>query len=165
MTLGGRLLLLRHAHTVGNAGRHTAARDVPVHVDQALVEMDFGLEIGTKPRPKPRLKKHHLLYHPVPGGESLFQVWQRAAEFFARVRPELDSGGTIVAVAHYRVSQFLAGVAAGRDFETDVRTNRFKPANASLFEMRFSAHDRQVTGPVPLWSPPVASWPERERLG
>jgi broad specificity phosphatase PhoE len=100
MTLGGRLLLLRHAHTVGNAGRHTAARDVPVHVDQALVEMDFGLEIGTKPRPKPRLKKHHLLYHPVPGGESLFQVWQRAAEFFARVRPELDSGGTIVAVAH-----------------------------------------------------------------
>lgn len=215
MTLGGRLLLLRHAHTAGNAGRHrmgredlpldsigqqqvealtsamqtaipaqaaltvhsspllraiqtispfAAARNVPVHVDQALVEMDFGLEIGIKPRRKLRLKKHHL-YHPVPGGESLFEVWQRAAEFFARVRPELDSGGTVVAVAHYRVGQFLAGVAAGRDFETDVRTNRFKPANASLFEMRFSAHDRQVTGPLPLWSPPVASRPERERLG
>jgi probable phosphoglycerate mutase len=141
-----------------------AARDVPLHVDQRLVEMDFGPALGTEPRRKLRLKKHHL-YHPLPGGESLFQVWQRAVAFFAHVRPELDSGRTVVVVAHYRVSQLLAGVASGRDFEEDIRTNGFKPANASLFEMRCSAHDRPLTGPRPLWSPPVASRPEREQLG
>jgi probable phosphoglycerate mutase len=141
-----------------------AARDVHVHVEPALVEMDFGVEDGTGPRRKLHLRKHHA-YHPLPGGESLFQVWQRAAGFFARVRPALDSGETVVVVAHYRVSQVLAGVAMGRDFETDVRTNGFKPANASLFELRFSTKNRQVTGPLPLWSPPLDSLPEREGHG
>ena len=202
--LGGRLLLVRHAHTVGNAnghrmGRHdlplddvgqhqvrglsaalqaavpayaqlsiysspllratqtispfAAARGLRVHVDGALVEMDFGdLEGGAEPRPKLWLKERHV-YDPLPGGESLFQVWERAAGFFARVRPELDSGGTVLVVAHNRLSKLLAGVAAGADFESHVQTSTYKPDNASVFEMTFSPRGGPVRGPSLLWSP------------
>ena len=152
--------LLRAAQTIAP---FAAAREVRVHLDRALLEMDFGTAVDeAQPRQKFRLKENHL-YDPVPGGESLFQVWQRAAGFFARVRPELASGGTVLVVAHYRVSQILAGVAAGRDFETDVRTNTFKPTNASVSEMTFSPDGRQGAGPFSLWSPPVVS--PRERGG
>jgi glucosyl-3-phosphoglycerate phosphatase len=208
MTGHGRLLLVRHARTAGNAVRRRTGREdvpldhvgrqqadglastlqtvIPTHapltvhsspllratqtiapfaaarglrvlLDPELVEMDFGsADDGVEPRAKLRLKEQHL-YDPVPGGESLFQVWQRAARFFARVQPELASGGTVVVVAHYRISQLLAGVAVGRDFEADVRTNGFKPANASLFEVAFSA-DGHVDGePGPLSRPGEAS--------
>ena len=148
--------LLRATQTIAP---FAVARGLRVHFDPDLVEMDFGsADDGTEPRRKLRLKKQHL-YDPLPGGESLFQVWQRAARFFARVQPQLASGGTVLVVAHYRISQRLAGVAAGRDFETDVRTNSFKPANASLSVMRFAAAG-QVDGPYALWSPPTVAVPE-----
>jgi broad specificity phosphatase PhoE len=141
--------LLRATQTIAP---FAAARDLRVHLDPDLMEMDFGsADDGAEPRRKLRLKEQHL-YDPVPGGESLFQVWERAVRFVARVQPGLASGGTVVVVAHYRISQLLAGVAVGRDFETDVRTNQFKPANASLFEMA-SSPDGRVDGPFPLWSP------------
>lgn len=151
--------LLRAAQTIAP---FAAARGHRVHHDRELVEMDFGnADKGAAPGRKLRLKKDHL-YDPLPGGESLFQVWQRAVRFFAHVQPELASGGTVVVVAHYRVSQLLAGVAAGRDFETDIRTNGFKPTNASLFEMVFRA-DGRVAGPLAVWSPPAGSVPDRCR--
>lgn len=148
--------LLRATQTIAP---FAAAQGLRVHLDPDLVEMDFGsADDGPEPRRKLRLKKQHL-YDPLPGGESLFHVWQRAARFFARAQPELASGGTVLVVSHYRTSQRLAGVAAGRDFETDVRTNRFKPGNASLSVMRFAAAG-QVDGPFTLWSPPTARVPE-----
>jgi broad specificity phosphatase PhoE len=150
--------LLRATQTIAP---FAAAQGLRVHIDPDLVEMDFGsADDGPEPRRKLRLKKQHL-YDPLPGGESLFHVWQRAARFFARAQPELDSGGTVLVVSHYRTSQRLAGVAAGRDFETDVRTNRFKPGNASLSVMRFAA-EGQVDGPFTLWSPPTARVPGPE---
>lgn len=154
--------LLRATQTIAP---FAAARELLVHLDHALAEMDFGHAAhDAEPRAKLRVKKKHL-YDPLPGGESLFQVWRRAVDFFTRVRPALGSGGTVVVVAHYRVSQLLAGVAAGLDFETAVHTVRFKPANASIFEMSFAAGNQRVAGPNALWSPPADPRPARKRVG
>ena len=153
--------LLRATQTIAP---FAAARELRVHLDHALVEMDFGhVAHSAGPRAKLRVKTKHL-YDPLPGGESLFQVWRRAVDFFTRVWPALGSGDTVVVVAHYRVSQLLAGVAAGLDFESAVRTIRFKPANASVFEMSFAGGDRPA-GPHALWSPPADPGPARtERI-
>jgi glucosyl-3-phosphoglycerate phosphatase len=210
-TAGGRLLLVRHARTAGNAegrpmgrrdlpldavGRvqavgltaalegtipvrtrvrihssplvravdtiagYTAARLLPVHRDPLLLEMDFGAAgQGPGRGRKLRVKEEHL-YDPLPGGESLFDVWQRCMQFFARVEPEVLSGPTVVVVSHYRVSQLLAGLASGVDFETASRHSTFRPPNASLFEMPYQAWDRRATDPIAVWSP--GTWAHNE---
>jgi glucosyl-3-phosphoglycerate phosphatase len=201
----GRLLLVRHARTAGNADRrpmgrqdlplddtgreqvlaltaalervvdartcvtiHSSplvratetiapfaqARAVPVRLDPALMEMDFGTAAhGAGRERKLRVKGRHV-YDPLPGGESLFQVWERCEEFHARARPELVSGSTVVVVTHYRVGQLLAGLASGIDFETAVRRSTYKPPTASLFEIEAPVCGQPAAGPVPLWAPP-----------
>jgi 2,3-bisphosphoglycerate-dependent phosphoglycerate mutase len=115
-----------------------AARGIPVSLDPALMEMDFGTRAGTvESGRKLRVKKDHL-YEPLPGGESLWQVWRRCEGFLAGVRPVLLSGGSVVVVTHYRVAQLLAGLASGRDFEAAVKDSTFKPAVASVLDMPFS---------------------------
>jgi glucosyl-3-phosphoglycerate phosphatase len=204
----GRLLLVRHARTAGNANRqpmgrqdlplddtgraqvlgltaalervvavgvpasiHSSpltratetiapfaeARAVPVQLDPALMEMDFGTAAhGANRDRKLRVKGKHM-YDPMPGGESLSQVWHRCQDFFARARPELLSGRTVVVVTHYRIGQLLAGLAADMDFETAVHMSTYRPPPASLFEIQAPASGRPAAAPVLVWSPPDAS--------
>jgi broad specificity phosphatase PhoE len=206
----GRLLLVRHARTVGNANRqpmgrqdltlddtgrqqvlgltaalervvaartpvtiHSSpliratetiapfadARAVPVQLDPALMEMDFGTAAhGAGRERKLRVKNRHM-YDPLPGGESLFQVWQRCEEFFARARPDLLSVSTVVVVTHYRVGQLLAGFASGMDFETAVHSSTYKPPTASLFAIEAPVCGQPAAEPVPVWVPPGVEQP------
>ncbi len=130
-----------------------SARSLPVRLEPELMEMDFGIgENGAEPVGKLRVKERYV-YDPMPGGESMLQVWQRCVAFFARVSPELASGGAVLVAAHYRVSQLLAGVASGLDFEAAVWETTFKPTNSSVFEMRFTDDGRLAAGPVAVWAP------------
>lgn len=100
--------------------------------DPALLEFDFGDYEGRgKPALGLSLRKAHAR-DPVPGGESLFDVWNRAGEVLARrATPDL-SGAEIAVVGHFWINRMLYGRARGLDFETACRTREYRPGTGSV---------------------------------
>lgn len=109
-----------------------------------LFEFDFGAASGSSSRPK--VKRDHL-YEPVPGGESLHDVWKRAGAFLATIEPLLTGGGTVAVVGHYRSGQLLAGRFLGATFEAAVHEPVVRLANAEAVELR------PDQPPLSLWRP------------
>ena len=130
-------------------------RSVPVLLDPDLMEMDYG---DAEEGGRPRVSRDHL-YDPIPGGESLAQVWDRCERFLRRVRAEPAPGGTALVVAHYRVNKLLAGAAAGMDLETAVRLVTIKPANGSVVEVPLPGDGVPPVEPRIIWSPPGGARP------
>lgn len=119
-----------------------AARGLAVVVTDELLEMDFGTAGEDADGGKLKIKERHR-HDPLPGGESLHDVWVRCGAFVERVTPFLDAGACVLAVAHYRVSQLLAARAMGLDFDTAVDDPVVKPRNASVYEVDRSERARR----------------------
>lgn len=139
--------------------------------DPSLAELDFGhaVELAneqaplltdgtTRQRPKLSVKTHHL-YDPLPGGESLYDVWQRLRVFVTRVASSNDRAegtqGTQIVVSHYRTLQLLEGMLLGHSFEDSVHHATFRPTNASATLVDPLAHTT-----AELWSPARALAPQ-----
>lgn len=82
-------------------------RDVPITFDDRLIEMSFGIYEGVENSfavgdcPVNVLFEHPEQYEPVPGGESLEQLYARTGEFIADVvNPLLDEGKDVLIVGH-----------------------------------------------------------------
>ena len=133
------------ARAVQTAAPIAGGRGLGVSLSDDLLEFDFGEASGSGTRPK--VKRDHL-YVPVPGGESLFDAWQRAGAFLAAITPALGSGATVVVVGHYRSGQLLAGRFLGCSFEDAVRHPVVRLENAEAVELQIGAE------PVALWRPP-----------
>lgn len=112
-------------------------------VEPELIELDFGVAAAAGPngaRPKLAVKANHL-YDPLPGGESLHDVWLRLLRFFARLQPELEQRGApgpvgaVAVVGHYRTNQLFEAMLRGQEFESAVGDSVYKPANAAVHEV------------------------------
>lgn len=131
-----------------------SARGLAVVVTDELLEMDFGAagdEVEGADGKKLKVKERHRR-EPLPGGESLLDVWRRAGAFLDRVAPFLESGASVLAVTHYRAGQLLAGRALGLEFDAAVDDPVIRPRNASVFEL---ARDDRLAGRAwtLVWSP------------
>ena len=98
----------------------------------ALREIDFGIYEGRSKRTLDlSLRKAHARI-PVPGGESLFDVWQRAGS----VLTALDARhGEVAAVGHYWINRMIFGRANGMSFEETCRYRAYRPSTGSVVSL------------------------------
>jgi broad specificity phosphatase PhoE len=116
-----------------------AAHAAPLHVRDGLKEIDYGAyQDILKAERKLKLKRNHRV-DPMPGGESLRDVFDRVAV----VREEIDAaraGGRCVAVvAHFWSLRMLAGQVDGLSFDELLARDDYSPENGvatSRFGMR-----------------------------
>lgn len=102
--------------------------------DPRLLEIDFGRYEGrAKKELGLNLRRAHA-QAPIPGGEALIDVWQRAGDFLTGLQP---AGGHLVVVGHYWLNRMLFGQVACMDFDTACRTRSYRPQTGSIIELRF----------------------------
>ncbi|MGB3313445.1 MAG: histidine phosphatase family protein [Albidovulum sp.] len=112
--------------------RDTAAPVASAHglipiVAPDLMEFDFGAYEGmSKQATGLRLRKDHL-FKPVPGGESLFDLWSRAGRIARRLRALPDQSTDVVVVGHFWSNRLLFGRLMGFEFEPACRNRDYRP--------------------------------------
>ena len=105
---------------------------LPVLVEPALTEFDFGAYEGrTKDEIGLKLRKAHLT-EPIPGGEALIDVWRRAAAVLDRLRADTPGGTEAVAVGHFWINRLIHGHCLGRPFEAACRDRGYRPETGSV---------------------------------
>jgi probable phosphoglycerate mutase len=109
-----------------------AARlDLPVEVAPALIEFDFGLmQDHSKTETALNLRKAHAL-NPVPGGESLHDVWTRLLPFATHLRDSVP-GHDVAVVGHYWSNRMLFGLLNGLSFAQTLEQGSYRPETGSV---------------------------------
>jgi len=113
-----------------------------VQVDDGLVEMDIGQMEGLSfqelreryPQFLQLWLSGRAAYEPMPGGERLLDVQERAWQAIERIRERQEQQGTVVAVTHNFVILTLLCRALGLDL-ADFRRLRHGVAAKSVLEM------------------------------
>jgi glucosyl-3-phosphoglycerate phosphatase len=119
------------------------AHDLPITIDDDLLELDFGTFSGTsRMDAKVRLRKDYLRT-PLPGGESLADAWQRAERFMSRIKPELMTGRTLLIVSHKRLNRLLLGVLQGRSLEETAADNSYRPSPGAMVTLQLARDNDQ----------------------
>lgn len=114
--------------------------DLPVAEDAALIEFHFGdLQDLPKAGLVLNLRRDHQQV-PVPGGESLQDVWNRLVPFATMVLHEGQQDGDLALVGHYWSNRMLHGLLSGSSFEETLRNRDFKPETGSATAMTLPAH-------------------------
>ena len=130
--------------TVQTALPLVAARPVPLYVRPDLNEIDYGALQGT-PKSAGRVSlKREFRYRPMPGGESLHDVYVRVRRFASELR-ELAID-TVAVVGHYRSNQMLLAAIAGRTFE-EALAGDYRPDNGSIYEVGTPELTRRLANP------------------
>lgn len=98
-------------------------------VTPALSEIDFGCLEGREKGALGRsLRKDHA-YKPIPGGEALADVWERAGEVIDLI-PTVSV--TVVAiVGHFWINRLIWGRLQGFSFEAACASRDYRPATGS----------------------------------
>ena len=101
--------------------------------EPALMEIDFGRYEG---RPKRdlglKLRETHA-FASLPGGESLFDVWERAGHVLWLLESAGLPGGTQAAVfGHFWINRLLFGRAGQLDFDKACRSRGYRPSTGSV---------------------------------
>lgn len=134
--------LVRARDTAEPTARH---RGLEVHIDNDLVEFDYGAFSGSA-RGEVKLKlARDYLRTPVPGGESLADAWARACRFAARVGPALATGSRFLVVGHQRINRLLVGAFERKTLDEAAAAKDYKPANGAVLELEIG-RELQVTG-------------------
>ncbi len=121
------------------------ARGLPIQVREELKEIDYGQYQGLLKADQPlKLRREHLVA-PMPGGESLHDVFLRVGRFGEGAARELAAGRCLAVVGHFWSNRMLVGALTGVPFEELFARSRYKPANGSIYELvcRWS-EDREV---------------------
>lgn len=105
--------------------------EIDVAVRPALVEIDFGAIEGMAKDTRPLSLKRAHRHTPLPGGESLWDVWQRLAPLAAELRETLRHGAAPVVIGHYWSNRLLRDLLHGLSFDEALSDGSYKPANAS----------------------------------
>lgn len=98
-------------------------------VTPALAEIDFGvLEGHEKGTLGLNLRKSHA-HEPIPGGEALADVWDRAGDVFDQIP---KSPGTLCAVVgHFWINRLIWGRLQGLSFSAACASRVYRPATGS----------------------------------
>lgn len=110
--------------------------DLKPVLEPLLMEFDFGdYEGRSKQSLGLALRKTHA-YVPVPGGESLVDVWNRAGKVLDRLTIlGTHSSGAIAVVGHFWINRMIWGRINGLDFEATCRSRFYRPQTGSIFTL------------------------------
>jgi broad specificity phosphatase PhoE len=122
-----------------------ARRGLPVAIRPALIELDYGsFSQMTKADHQFYIRRDHR-YVPLPGGESLYDIYRRVCGLLDDLGPDLAAGRHVALVGHFWTNRILVGALARQPFEEIVARTDYKPANGSVFRVRYRAHpDRGI---------------------
>jgi probable phosphoglycerate mutase len=113
----------------------------PLHLRDGLKEIDYGAyQDVLKAARKLRLRRNHRV-EPMPGGESLRDVFDRVALVGAEVDAERSAGRHVAVVAHFWSLRMLAGQVAGLTFDEVLDRDDYSPENG-VATTRFGARAR-----------------------
>ena len=112
-------------------------------LDPDLAEFDFGIFEGQPKRAIGlKLRKAHL-FTPIPGGESLSDLWTRTGRAARKLGSLFSDNTEIVVVGHFWSNRMLYGQLMGHDIETACRNRAYRPETGSLVTL------------APLWTCPA----------
>ena len=101
----------------------------PLQVRDELKEIDYGeYQDVLKAERKLRLKRNHRT-DPMPGGESLRDVFDRVAVVREEVEAERRAGRSVAVVAHFWSLRMLAGQVDGLTFDEVLARDDYSPEN------------------------------------
>jgi broad specificity phosphatase PhoE len=107
------------------AERHGA----PLRVRDELKEIDYGAyQDILKAERKLKVKRNHRV-EPMPGGESLRDVFDRVAIVRAEVEAERSADRNVAVVAHFWSLRMLAGLVDGLSFDEVLARDDYSPKN------------------------------------
>jgi broad specificity phosphatase PhoE len=113
--------------------------DAPLRVRDDLKEIDYGeYQDVLKAERKLKLKRNHRV-DPIPGGESLRDVFDRVAAVRREVEADLREGRNVAVVAHFWSLRMLAGQVDGLSFDEVLARDDYSPENGvatSRFRVR-----------------------------
>lgn len=139
------------SRAIATAAPLAEKRGMEVTLRDALLEIDFGTLQGTeKARHDLSLRKHHR-EQPIPGGESLRDVWFRLRPLGVELLRLMRDGGIPVVVGHYWSNRLLADMLAGRTFEHALTKDGYKPENASAYALAFDEGGGELRCTGALW--------------
>lgn len=147
--LGDRPLDEIYCSPLGRA-RDTAAplaraRGLEAHTKAELQEIDYGQYQGRLKADQPLKLRHDHRFAPMPGGESLFDVYRRIGRVADELGEAILRGRRIAVVGHFWSNRMLVGILLGVPFERLFEQMRYKPANGSVFELVFSSQGNDRT--------------------
>jgi broad specificity phosphatase PhoE len=117
------------------AGPLAAGHRAPLRVRDELKEVHYGAYQDTpKGETKLRLKRFHRV-RPMPGGESLRDVFHRVSGVLSEIERELQAGRHVAVVAHFWSLRMLAGHLSGLAFDEVLDRDDYTPANASVLRV------------------------------
>lgn len=135
-----------------------ARHDRLVEQRDDLREINYGRYQGLPKADKPfSLRKDHKEI-PMPGGESLADLFVRVRRFCGEILPDLARGRTIAVVGHYWSNRMLAAALDGGTVN-DALAADYKPANGSVYALTVTTEashrvvSRRWMTPVPNASP------------
>ena len=103
-----------------------------------LMEIDFGsLQGAPKGKIARSLRRDHLMT-PLPGGESLADVWRRLEPVSVELIDAVHGGGCPVVVGHYWSNRLLHDMLLGVQLDAALSEGRYKPANGSIVEIEIA---------------------------
>lgn len=118
--------------------RPLAARQaLEIRIRHELKEIDYGQYQGLLKADQPLKLRHDHRFAPMPGGESLYDVFVRIQRFAEEARSGLSSGLAMAVVGHFWSNRMLVGALSGFGFEELFTATRYKPANGSIYELCF----------------------------
>lgn len=117
-----------------------AGRRLTVAVTPALKEIDFGDCQGVSKRQQTMRLRHEHLSTPIPGGESLHDVYRRIEPIAAEFGEAMTRGLQLAAIGHYWSNRMLAAALRGIPFDAAFEHRDYKPRNASAVELGLEAN-------------------------
>jgi probable phosphoglycerate mutase len=121
------------SRAVDTARPLAVARGLEVQVRPALKEIDYGRYQGLLKAEQPLQLRHDHRVDPMPGGESLEDVYRRLESAWGELREELAGGRSLAVVGHFWSNRMLAAVMRGVPFEDVFLSKDYKPENGSVF--------------------------------
>ena len=111
---------------------------VPLQLRDGLKEIDYGdYQDVLKVQRKLRLRRQHRK-RPLPGGESLRDLFDRVAPVRVEVESELLTGRHVAVVAHFWSLRMFAGQVDGLSFDEVLARDDYSPENG-VATSRFGA--------------------------
>jgi broad specificity phosphatase PhoE len=125
------------ARAVSTALPIAGERGLAIDVRPELVEIDYGTLQGTVKGSRPFRLRKEFADRPMPGGESLRDVWRRLEAATCDLRRTIIGGRVPAVVGHYWSNRLLLAQLSGIPFETALDGGHYKPVNASAYALDF----------------------------
>ena len=116
-----------------------AARGLAIVVRDDLQEIDYGRYQGMLKADQPIKLRHDHRFQRMPDGESLHDVYLRLEHFAQQLQDDLRRGAQLAIVGHFWSNRMLVGILMGIPFAALFEQTRYKPGNASVYQLRYAA--------------------------